>query len=332
MFVLSGEELSLPFAEIRALVETYSKNAKVDLLGKRIATSSISNPDIVQKIAERSAYCRFGGLLVSRSDNLLSLAERIDLDLKDSKKTFAVDSVTLHKEDCGELGAGVKSKTNGKVSLENPDYLFQVESAGGEFLLAVSTHGYKQQSWKTRRPRARRFFLPSAIYPKLARVLVNLSRSREGDLFLDPFCGTGSMLIESAVMGIDSVGIDLTRWIARGSLLNMKEFKLDFHGIMRADSTSKYLPLQRVDAIATDVPYGRASSTKGKSTKEIIHQFLDSVAGTLCSSQERPGYCIVMHPLSVELQLGSNSFQLQEEHLLYVHRNLTRAISVLRKD
>lgn len=331
MFVLSGEELSLPFAEIRALVETYSRDAGVDLLGKRISTSSISDPDIVQDIALRAAYCRFGGALVSRSDNLLSLADSIDLDLTNPKKTFAVHSFTLRKDECGELGGAIKARTNAKVSLENPDFLFQVESSGEGYLLAVSTHGHKEQSWRARRPRARKFFLPSAIYPKLACALVNLSRARAGDLFLDPFCGTGSLLIESAVMGIDSIGVDITRWIARGALMNMKGFGLDSQGVIRGDST-RPLPLRRVDAVATDVPYGRASSTKGKSTGEVIRQFLDSMQDTLSSSRERPGYCVVMHPSTVELGLGSNSFQLQEEHLIYVHRNLTRAISVLRKE
>ncbi|MGI0079502.1 MAG: hypothetical protein ACRECH_07750, partial [Nitrososphaerales archaeon] len=196
VFVLSGEELSLPFAEIRALAETYSKDAKAELSGKRIATSSISDQEIVQDIAERAAYCRFGGILVSRSDNFLSLAGQIDLDLNNSNKTFAVDSFSLSKEECGDLGAAIKSKTRGRVSLENPDYLFQAESSGEGYLLGLSIHGYKQQSWRARRPRVRKFFLPSAIYPKLARALVNLSHSRRGDLFLDPFCGTGSLLIE----------------------------------------------------------------------------------------------------------------------------------------
>ena len=330
MFVLSGEELTLPFAEIRALVETYSKDSKVELVDKRISTSSVSDPEIVRKITERAAYCRFGGLIVSGSEKLLSLANGVEINFMDSGKTFAVDSFTLSKEECGELGAAIKSRTNRKVSLEKPDYLFQAEAAKEGFLLAVTTHGYKTQSWRSRRPRARKFFLPSAIYPKLARVLVNLSRVREGDLFLDPFCGTGSLLIESVVMGIDSVGIDLTRWIARGGLLNMKGFSLDFLGIVRADSTNQ-LPLRNIDAVATDVPYGRASSTKGKATAQILHEFVDCIFESFSSSSESPKYCIVMHPSHVELKLESNLFQLHEQHLLYVHRNLTRAISVLRK-
>jgi tRNA (guanine10-N2)-dimethyltransferase len=331
IFVLSGEELTLPFAEIRALVDTYSKDATIEQVGKRIAISSLSDKAIVEKITERAAYCRFGGLIVSQSDTMLSLALEINSNLKDPEKTFAIDSFTLSKEKCGELGAAIKSRTNQRVSLEDPDILYQLESLETGFILGVTTQGYKKQSWRSRRPRARRFFLPSAIYPKLARVLVNLSRVREGQIFLDPFCGTGSLLIESAVMGIDSIGIDLTKWISRGAILNLKGFSLDYLGVIRADSTHQ-LPLMKIGGVATDIPYGRASSTKGKTAETILHEFVDVLDESLFSSSKRPLYCVIMHPSLVKLKFQGNSFQLQEEHLLYVHRNLTRAISVLRKD
>ena len=54
-----------------------------------------------------------------------------------------------------------------------------------------------RQDWVIRRPRARPFFHPAAIFPKLSRALVNLSRVGAGEVFLDPFCGTGSLLLEA---------------------------------------------------------------------------------------------------------------------------------------
>ncbi|HKW04856.1 MAG TPA: THUMP domain-containing protein [Nitrososphaerales archaeon] len=321
MFVLSGEELSLPFAEIRALAGAYSSRSKIELLGKRTAICSISDEDIVSKISERAAYSRFGGLLVSRSESFMSLPGTLDVKLEG--KSFAVDSLSIRREDYGELGGAIKEKTGASVSLENPDYVFQSERLGSEYLLAFSTRGRKTQSWRSRRPRARKFFLPSAIYPKLARALVNLSRAKEGEVFLDPFCGTGSLLIESQMMGIHSIGFDLTRWIARGALINMKQFSLE-SSILRADSTGT-IPLKQVDAVATDVPYGRASSTKGRTTQEIIEGFLSSIGGVMPSK----AHCVVMHPSSTRAE--SNSFQLVEEHSIYVHRNLTRVISILER-
>src|SRR5579875_3492378 len=132
-------------------------------------------------------------------------------------------------------------------------------------------------------------------------------------------------------MGVRSVGIDLTRWISRGALLNLTGFSLEIEGIIRADSTQKYIPLVGIDGVATDVPYGRASSTKGKETSKIIHDFINSIEESFRPpSQGRQRFCVIMHPSTIGIENDGNSFQLEERHLLYVHRNLTRAISVLK--
>lgn len=329
LYVLSGEDLTLPFAEIRALIESYAPAATCNLLGQRIVISDLEDTELIDRITQRSAYCRFGGRFLSSGEILGRLVEEEFPSINQSQ-TYAVASHTVDRSVCGDLGALIKSKTGAKVSLETPSLLFQLEKVENQFVLGVSDQGYKKFAWRERRPRARRFFLPSAIYPKLARFLVNISRVREGEYFLDPFCGTGSLLIESSVMGIRTLGIDLTRWIARGALLNLKGFSLNFEAVIRADSTN-HLPVRGIDAIATDVPYGRASSTKGKDTAQIIEEFIRSAAEALGQTNARPKYCVVMHPSTVELVFDRKLFQLSEQHKMYVHRNLTRAISVLRR-
>lgn len=339
IFVLSGEELTLPSAEIEALVQTYSEQDKstCSKLGRRVVYSELNDTKLISRVTDRAAYCRFGGKLLCKADNKSRLVSELDGSVIEDEGTFAVSSETLDKSACGEIGAMIKEKTSAKVSLENPDHVFQAEMVdGGEFVLGVSTQGFKKFSWRQRRPRARRFFLPSAIYPKLARLLVNLSRvnGEEGEYFLDPFCGTGSLLIESSVMGIKTIGIDLTRWIARGARLNLEGFSLDFESIIRSDSTHSPLPFTGIDAIATDVPYGRASSTKGKDTKRIIKEFTAAAGDALRYREGRfkkSKYCVLMHPSHVDFDYDTSAFELREQHLLYVHRNLTRAISVLRR-
>jgi tRNA (guanine10-N2)-dimethyltransferase len=332
LFVLSGEELTLPFAEINALTSTYSNSYQIRRYGSRIVTSTIKDPNSIQKITDRAAYCRFGGALISKSKDLDSLAAPIEKELVETNKTFAVASFSLSLDQCGEVGAKIKSKTAQRVSLENPDYVFQVESTPEGFVLGLSSSGYKKFLWRTRRPRARKFFLPSAIYPKLARALVNLCRVKEGEFFVDPFCGTGSLLIESSLMGMKSIGVEITRWVSRGARLNLEGFSLPFESIIRGNSSFS-LPFLEIDGIATDVPYGRASSTKGLTTKAILEDFLRCVTTCMHSTATRKKFCVVMHPSTINLreiiQNQGNSFQLQEQHLLYVHRNLTRAISLL---
>ncbi len=329
MFVLSGEDLSLPLAETRALIQTYSDESADQTANRRVVLSKLSDVTAIEKIAERGAYCRFGGILIAKSEKLDEISKNLDtsaLKLLDENGTFAVDSYSVDRDACGELGRKIKFVTKIRVDLENPSLVFQLEKIGSAYALGLSSAGFKSFAWKTRRPRARRFFLPSAIYPKLARVLVNLSHVKEGEIFLDPFCGTGSLLIESSLMGIWSIGIDLKRWIAKGALMNLKAFHLE-NGVLRSDSSHSHLPLRRIDAISTDVPYGRASSTLGKTTRQIMDQFLEA-AGDILS----PNRClVVMHPAAVPFSEDNKSFDMIEEHFVYVHRSLTRAISVLKR-
>jgi len=330
IFVLSGEELTLPEAEIRALVETYAPSERTEVLAPRVVFSSLDDESLIETVTRRAAYCRFGGKFLSRKNSLSEIADGISSSSIEVGKSFVVKSETLDRETVAEVGGTIKERTNAKVSLEEPDYVFQVEKVSGGYVLALSSSGLKIFSWRMRRPRARKFFLPSAIYPKLACLLVNLSRVKEGDVYYDPFCGTGSMLIESSMMGIETMGSDLTRWIARGSLLNLKGLSLDFEGIFRCDATFEHFPIRAVDGISTDVPYGRASSTRGKDTRTIIREFTKAASGIL-TSDRRSRYCVIMHPSHVEFDYDRSAFELTERHFIYVHRNLTRAISVLRR-
>ena len=47
------------------------------------------------------------------------------------------------------------------------------------------------------------------FYPQLAKSLLNLANVKHGDLVLDPFCGSGTVLLESQLNGVESVGCDL---------------------------------------------------------------------------------------------------------------------------
>ena len=154
--------------------------------------------------------------------------------------------------------------------------------------------------------------------------MVNLTRCREGEVLLDPFAGTGSILLEAAQVGALPLASDQTSTMSRGSLANMKKFGQSWLGVIRADAIS--LPVTRVDAIATDAPYGRASSTRGSGAATIIERALDCFPNLLKSGSRM----VLMHPKEVPIH-DTAELVVEEEHHLYVHKRLTRTITILRR-
>jgi len=82
--------------------------------------------------------------------------------------------------------------------------------------------------------------------PKLARIMINLSR-KEGQLpafIYDPFCGTGTVLLESMDLGVFSLGSDLSSEMVEASLKNSEWFynisKIPTSRVFQKDATHSF--------------------------------------------------------------------------------------------
>jgi len=58
--------------------------------------------------------------------------------------------------------------------------------------------------------------------PKFARILVNLAGSDEGTRLLDPFCGSGVLLMEGALLGCRMTGVDCSQEAVDASRANLE--------------------------------------------------------------------------------------------------------------
>ena len=320
MILLSGEETSIPEAEARAVVKTYDEDAKVSLLEPRIVRAETeANPDI---IARRIAFAKRVGTLIP--DGVLDRETRREVERASYRlRHFKLGEA---RADRSSVETKILNQLHGKVKLEDPEYELSVIEGRrkGRTYLLLSKPGIMNQGWAGRRPRSRAFFHPSAIFPKLSRALVNIAGVKEGETLLDPFAGTGSILLEASIVGALPVGVDISWKMARGALANAQKYRQPWLGMIRADSMS--VPLRSVDAIATDVPYGRASSRMGEELAVILDGLLRAGANLL----RRGRVAVVMHPRSSRVTPG-DTFRVEGEHHLYVHRNLTRTITVLRR-
>lgn len=313
--MLSREATGIPEAEAKALVSALDPLATFESPEEGIIVAETSADPA--RIESRVAFSRRVGALVP--DGELDHSHLSVL----RQGTYRVRVFGDGSDEVAIISA-LAGKVGGRVSLDDPDHeISAYVGEGGERLLAITSPRSMRQGWATRRPRSRAFFHPSAIFPKLSRALVNLSGVQQGEAFLDPFCGTGSLLIEASLVGAEPLGVDLARKMVRGSRRNMVKYGQLWLGIVRGDS--RKTPIREVGGIATDIPYGRASSAGGSESGEILKSAVEGAAGALPEGRK----LVVMHPKSLEVQEGE--MRTEEELDIYVHRTLTRRITVMRR-
>jgi tRNA (guanine10-N2)-dimethyltransferase len=157
--------------------------------------------------------------------------------------------------------------------------------------------------------------------------MVNLTQPKLDDLVLDPFCGTGSFLVEAGLIGCRVIGFDVQRRMAKGSLRNLRHYGIGTEGLLMADARD--MPVRDVDCIVTDPPYGRSATTLGREVGKIAKDFLS--AAKSCIPKGRL-VCIAL-PKNIDIgKMGEElGFKLAESHSVYVHRSLTREVTVLER-
>lgn len=116
---------------------------------------------------------------------------------------------------------------------------------------------WQREKLELRKPVKRAGFHPSGIHPKIARACINISKKISGKL-LDPFCGSGGIIIESALMGYDSFAIDVDVEMIKKCKKNLLELDLCAN-IKLGDA---FRVEGKYDLVVTDPPYGKNSQIK----------------------------------------------------------------------
>ena len=111
--------------------------------------------------------------------------------------------------------------------------------------------------------RPERFFTHGTSI-RLSRTLINLSNTPKNGIILDPFCGTGTILIEGLKQDTKVIGIDKDPKCVRASKSNLNHFSEQFHSrvkmkerwsiYMKDSSNLKDTIEEKIDSIVTE-PY-----------------------------------------------------------------------------
>ncbi|MCS7115312.1 MAG: TRM11 family methyltransferase [Nitrososphaerota archaeon] len=339
-FLLSGEHETLPASEIKAILEAEGFPFKV--LGKLDQVLRVeADLKCVEAVRNRAAYTRLCGLELFLSDAEQSQIMKAACDVDFSQvlgrgdsfavrvkhvKTHApeVDAMTVERR----LGALILSMVDGvRVKLESPEKTFSGILTDNKFVFGLKLAEVSPKPFTERRPKKKPFFHPSAMPPKLARCMVNLARPKAGNLVFDPFCGTGSIIIEAALIGCRVLGMDVQRRMAAGALKNFAFFGLKPEGLLVADARKP--PVTAVDCVVADPPYGRSATTLKRATEQIIEDTLKAVYAMLSEGR----LVCVAAPKTVRVsRIGVDlGYKHLESHLVYIHRGLTREIAVFEK-
>ncbi|MFQ5892317.1 MAG: TIGR01177 family methyltransferase, partial [Candidatus Methanofastidiosia archaeon] len=179
------------------------------------------------------------------------------------------------------------------------------------------TYLKNREKFEVRKPQNRPFKKPLSLHPKFARLICNLSRAKEE--VLDPFCGTGGILIEAGLMGLKPLGLDIQDEMVSGCTQNLLYFNIENFDVKEGDASFLRDYFSEVEAVATDVPYGRGSFLSRK--KEGLYQKAFKSIREVCKTA-----CIVT---SCPYDFESLGFEVLGVYNLKVHRSLVRFFHIL---
>ena len=155
---------------------------------------------------------------------------------------------------------------------------------------------------------------PHEIDMKLARCMVNLSRLKEGNVICDPFCGTGTILLQAESMGISSIGIDFDKIMCKITKKNLAANGFGSRVINSGFEEIKNI-MGEIDGIVTDLPYG-ISSRSSVSPKKLLHDFVSVIP--------KRKKLVMVYKKGLEVDQISKA----KKYEIYRHKSLTRVIAV----
>ena len=309
-FVLSKDYLELATDEITALAKMYDRFSKIKVISNLVIVQSKTNWN---EIAKRATFVKISGQILRKMSGLFLDEENIGV-LKNAK-TFVCRVVNLSSNQFNipelesSMGDMISKFSHSKVKLENPDITVYLIFTNNE-----NFFGFSKRVKNQVRPKKIKKH-PHELDWKLTRLMINLIGLKKGETVCDPFCGTGTTLLEAESMGIHAIGLDFDEKMCDIAKENLKANK--YHSeVINSEFQGMSKISDKFDAIVTDLPYGTASKTSDK-PQEVLKKFFASLP-------KRKKVAIMYKK---ELDFNSKLTGLKKYHI-YRHKSLTRTILI----
>ena len=309
-FILTKDYPEIAKDEIISIAKMYDRFSKIRVISNLVIIQSKTN---WEKISRRATFVKISGQVLRKMSGLFLDEENVEV-LKNAD-TFVCRIINLSSNQFnipeleGSMGDMISKFSQAKVSLENPDITIYLIFTDKE-----NFFGFSKRVEKQVRPKKVRKH-PHELDWKLTRAMINLAGLREGETVCDPFCGTGTTLLEAESLGIHAIGVDFDEIMCKMSKENLaingyesKLIKDDFSGLKRI--------VEEFDGIVTDLPYGRASKSS-ENPEEVLKKFV--------SILPRRKKIAVMCKKGFEKELKISPLKRYE---IYRHKSLTRIILI----
>ena len=336
-FELSGEHSVIPCAEVIGVLEAEGIDFLIhrrfdQLLIIKTCTSNIPLMDVLtRRLAMAWHILQVSGICDAAQPDIIKMVESVEIDHNRSL-TYRIRTKKIKRKneissDDLERGIGKVFYDNGyKADLKNPDVEYRAVLSDGKCIFGKILGSIDRSAFEHRNPSNKPFFYPGVIMPRLARAMVNIGRTKHGSIVLDPYCGTGGILVEAGLVGAVTLGCDIQKKIIMGGQMNLDYYSVNY-SILLQDAGNMALGDECVDCIVTDPPYGRSAIIQAQSLDHLMRYSLKEMYRVLRSG----GRAVVVsqcHPEDLAVEVG---FHVVDVYIQRVHRSLTRRITVLDK-
>jgi tRNA (guanine10-N2)-dimethyltransferase len=288
----------------------YDRFSKVKVISNLVMIQSKTNWN---EISNRASFVKISGQILRKMSGLF--LDESNFEILKNAKTFVCRIINLSSNQFNipelenSMGDMISKFSHAKVKLENPDITVYLIFTNKENFFGFSKT-VKQQV----RPKKTKTY-PNELDWKLTRAMINLIGIKQGETICDPFCGTGTTLLEAESMGIHAIGMDFDEKMFNIAKENLKENKFKSE-IFNTDFQEMLKITEKYDGIVTDLPYGLNSKITEKPEK-ILKRFISNLP-------KRKKIAIMY-----KKEFGDNlKLKGLKKYQIYRHKSLTRTILI----
>ncbi len=332
-FELSGEHDTIPKSEVLACLEALEADFHIHLSldGCLIIDLKNNADEIIRILSGRLAMTHhIVKVMGIGGPDERDILDMVSQSLQDFEGTYSVrvkrvrEYSRINTELMERRLGGIFFDRGYHADLKNPKMQFRVLLTEDKSIFGYLAGSIDRSSFESRKPHYKPFFYPGVLMPRVARALVNISKP--GNCLLDPFCGTGGILVEAGLIGIKVIGGDMQRKLLLGARMNLLHYNVHY-ALMYEDACRLAIRDESMDAVVTDPPYGRSAAIKAFSLEALLAGSLKEIHRVLKMGKR----AVFISERPIEGFAEDAGFKIVETHIQRVHKSLTRRISVLEK-